>query len=82
MSEGPGVCIFKNAGIRSCPGCGIGRSIHEALHFNFAASFEHHALGMPATIVLILYIVRSYIKSTKNYYNGSETVYDAPGSAT
>ena len=73
------LCLFKFMGFTICPGCGIGHAIHEALHFNFNSSFEHHVLGIPATIVLIFFILKSLLPPLKNLINGPETANDASG---
>jgi hypothetical protein len=46
------LCVFSLLGFGHCPGCGIGHSIHYALHLKFAASFQHHPLGMFGVIVI------------------------------
>ncbi|MFT3823378.1 MAG: DUF2752 domain-containing protein [Chitinophagaceae bacterium] len=51
-------CIFKLAGFNSCWGCGIGRAIHDALHGNFQQSWQHHVMGIPATIGIIYLIIK------------------------
>ncbi len=50
------LCFFRWLGIAWCPGCGIGHSIHYALHAQFETSVNHHILGIPA-IVLMMYRV-------------------------
>ena len=47
------LCLFNWLGISWCPGCGLGHSIHYALHANFAASVHHHILGIPAVILML-----------------------------
>ena len=59
------LCLFKFLGFNSCAGCGLGHSIHEALHFNFPASFQHHWLGIPVTVSLIYCISKPFF-SLKN----------------
>lgn len=55
-SSGYSLCILRNVGFDYCPGCGLGSSIHEALHFNFNNSFNLHPLGIFAVLVIILRI--------------------------
>jgi hypothetical protein len=55
-------CIFRMMGFSSCPGCGIGHSIHHALHFEWKESLQHHALGIPITIIISAQSIRSFIK--------------------
>jgi hypothetical protein len=49
---GPSLCIFNAIGIKACPGCGIAHAMQSAMHLNFAESFHHHVLGIPAVLVL------------------------------
>lgn len=67
------LCPLKALGIRWCPGCGIGHSIHYTLHLNFAAAWKAHILGIPATTVLTYQIIKSLRFTNKNYNNGSAT---------
>lgn len=80
---GTSLCLFKAAGFDSCPGCGIGRAIHHALHGEWRRSFEAHVMGIPAVIVLVLYTVRPFFSSLKNYVHKHEptTAPDAAGSS-
>ncbi len=50
---GASLCFFNWLGITWCPGCGLGHSIHYALHAQFEASVNHHILGMPAILVML-----------------------------
>jgi len=47
------LCPFNNLGIDFCPGCGLGRSIHHFVRFNFTKSFNTHPLGCVALLVLL-----------------------------
>lgn len=69
--SGASLCILKNLGITWCPGCGLGHSIHHALHLNFATSFEEHVLGIPATIILIYQTIKSIYSTKKTFNYGS-----------
>ncbi len=53
---GPSLCVFKAVGLNRCPGCGIGHSIQDALHFQFAASWNHHPLGILAVLIIFMRI--------------------------
>lgn len=64
---GTSLCILKNLGVSWCPGCGIGHSIHHALHLNFTRSVEEHVLGIPATIILIYQTIKSIYLTNKTY---------------
>lgn len=46
------LCVFRWIGIQHCPGCGLGHSIHSALHARFVQSFNEHLMGMPALIII------------------------------
>ena len=64
------LCPLYNAGITSCPGCGLGRSIILLFHGAVAASFKTHPLGIFAVIVLSFRIVdltKQYLKHGKSY---------------
>ena len=54
-SSGPHltICPFALAGIDFCPGCGLGRSIALLVRGEFAASFQAHWFGLPATAILL-----------------------------
>lgn len=51
-TPGTSLCVFSLLGFGHCPGCGIGHSIHYALHLKFAVSFQHHPLGIFAVMVI------------------------------
>lgn len=51
------LCPLANMGFEWCPGCGIGRSITQLLHGNFAESFAHHWFGLPALLIILYRIV-------------------------
>ena len=65
-TEGPSLCFFKFIGFSHCPGCGIGRAIHETLHLNFVAAYNYHILGIPATLFIIIRTVYKLLKSKTN----------------
>jgi Protein of unknown function (DUF2752) len=46
-------CLFKLAGLKYCPGCGLGHSISYLFHGNIRASFSAHPLGIFAVIVIL-----------------------------
>lgn len=80
----PSLCLFRFAGFQYCPGCGIGHSIHYALHLNFSEAWQHHFAGIPATIVMLFKIFSFLIPSNnKITKNGFTTIpHDASGIAT
>jgi len=77
-------CLFRLIGFESCPGCGIGHSIHYVLHLQFRQSFHEHILGIPATIGIFYNILKPFFSSkAKSSYHGATTnVYDAAGHST
>jgi len=50
--DAPSLCVFRQFGIESCPGCGLGHSISAAFRGQFARSFEFHPLGIFALLIL------------------------------
>jgi len=46
------LCFFHWIGFNSCPGCGIGHSIHAALHLEFAKSIQAHPFGIAAVLII------------------------------
>ncbi|MFL9481528.1 DUF2752 domain-containing protein [Chitinophagaceae bacterium LWZ2-11] len=60
----PSLCFFKFIGISWCPGCGIGHSIHSAMHFRFSESFRYHPLGMFALIIIFIRIKQLSFKKS------------------
>ena len=63
--QAPSFCLFKTVGFRSCPGCGIGHSIHHALHLRFQQALEEHIIGIHATVGL-LYLIFKPVLPLKN----------------
>lgn len=57
-NSGISLCIFKYLGFTFCPGCGIGHSIHDALHFRITDSFHHHPLGIIAVFIIFNRIIQ------------------------
>lgn len=52
-SSSDSLCFFHRMGIDWCPGCGIGHSIHSALHLQFATSLKQHPLGIVAVLIIV-----------------------------
>lgn len=82
-TSGPSLCLFRWIGFHSCPGCGLGHSMHEALHGNWKASLNYHMLGLPAVMLLLSHIAKSIYSITKttNQLYGSKNAYDAAGTS-
>jgi hypothetical protein len=59
------LCPLANLGLSFCPGCGIGHSIHEAMWFDFSASFSSHPLGIFALIIILFRIIKLILKPLK-----------------
>jgi hypothetical protein len=58
------LCIFHWMGISVCPGCGIGRSMHAALHGDLTRSFHYHWFGVPG-VAIIAYRILSLVRPRK-----------------
>jgi len=61
------LCPLANMGIDWCPGCGLGRSITQLLHGNFAESREHHWFGLPALLIIVYRIVELILLNIKAF---------------
>jgi hypothetical protein len=73
-NEAPSLCIFHSLGISGCLGCGLGHAVHDAMHFRFPHSIDHHLLGIPVLCVLLYRIVTqtaSRIKQTNTWINSN-----------
>lgn len=61
------LCLSGLLGLGKCPGCGLGHSIHYALHGDIRASFQTHILGIPALFIIfkriyqLLFIPKYYL---------------------
>lgn len=49
-------CFFSWVGFEECPGCGLGHSIHYALHLDVSNAIYHHIMGIPAVIIIFIRI--------------------------
>ena len=77
FTKGYSFCILHNLGFEYCPGCGIGASIHEAMHFNFAQSFDLHPLGIFAFIIISLRIIMLFTSLIREIKYGQNFTNDA-----
>ncbi|UII32956.1 DUF2752 domain-containing protein [Fulvivirga ulvae] len=59
-------CPLSNLGFEFCPGCGLGRSVSQAFHGQFKASFASHPLGLFAIIILSYRIITLSFYSIKS----------------
>ena len=60
-------CVFRQLGISFCPGCGIGHSIHFALHFQLQEAWQAHPFGIPATIGILCNSINSIYQTQKRH---------------
>jgi hypothetical protein len=72
-SEGYSFCLFKLMGFKSCIGCGLGHSIHYALHLDFPKSFTENPIGIPVSLLLIIKIVKPFFHLKNKNINGYQT---------
>ena len=62
------LCMFRWIGFEHCPGCGLGHSIHHALHASFTQSYNEHLMGLPALVIIFHRITQLvYPKKTTIY---------------
>lgn len=54
-------CLFKLIFNYNCIGCGIGRSIHYALHLEFYKSIQTHFMGIPTIAIILFTIIKQLI---------------------
>lgn len=55
------ICPLGSFGLDFCPGCGLGKSIHYFINFNFSDSQHSHPLGGIAFLILshrIIFLLR------------------------
>ncbi len=56
-------CIFKSLTGLSCPGCGLQRAIHAALHGRFAEAWSYNAMLPVLVAVLVAYATSALWRS-------------------
>lgn len=62
------LCLFRLVGFDHCPGCGLGHSMHNALHARFTQSFNEHVMGLPALLIILHRIIQlTHFKKTAIY---------------
>ncbi|MBL7751144.1 MAG: DUF2752 domain-containing protein [Chitinophagaceae bacterium] len=71
------LCFFRLLGFEHCPGCGIGRSIHCAMHLDWSSSWYYHWLGIPALGIIIFRII-TLLKNNLHGRTSSKPAYDHP----
>lgn len=69
-------CILDNLGFKYCPGCGLGSSISEVMHFNIKESFHTHPLGLFAFFVILFRILQLIINKFRSKKHGKITTND------
>jgi hypothetical protein len=57
---GVSLCYFYNLTGLPCPGCGLTRSVHFALHLNPAHAFYYHPLGLLAAPAIAYFSVTAF----------------------
>lgn len=70
------ICIFKGLFQANCLGCGIGKSIHYAMHLELTQSLKCHLMGIPAIIIIIHYNTKQIleiVRSEKYFKNILQT---------
>lgn len=67
-------CVLKALGVSWCPGCGLGHSIHYALHMDFKNAWNEHPLGIPATAVILYQLYKTLPVNYKNNYHEPGTI--------
>ena len=67
IKESFSFCVFRLLGFASCPGCGIGHSIHFTLHLQVRQAWQAHPFGIPATIGILCYIVNAFYQTQKTH---------------
>lgn len=72
-NEGFSFCLFKLAGFGSCPGCGLGHSIHHTLHLDFSQAFAENKMGVPVTVLLITKAAGPVFYNKNKTTNGYQT---------
>lgn len=70
-------CVLHNFGFEHCPGCGLGESMHNAMHLNFNDSFSLHKLGIFAVAVIFFRIISLLISLIKDLKYGQNFTNDA-----
>lgn len=53
----PQICIFRNLTGLPCPGCGLSRSIVEAMHGDVVMSLTYHRLGLLTLVYIFLQFI-------------------------
>ena len=56
------LCLFKWLNTTYCPGCGLGHSIHAALHLQLMASLKLHPMGIAAVLIILNRIKQLILK--------------------
>ncbi|KAB2810156.1 DUF2752 domain-containing protein [Phaeocystidibacter luteus] len=60
LGEEGSLCLLHSLGFQYCPGCGIGRGIHHAMHGEFTSSFTSHPFAIPALLIILSRVITLY----------------------
>jgi Protein of unknown function (DUF2752) len=72
------ICTFHWLGFTSCPGCGIGRSMHAAMHANWQISWQYHWFGIPAIVIIFSRIISLIITNKTQLHEQLPDEYARP----
>lgn len=54
------LCFFYNFSGVPCPGCGLTRSVHFALHGGWLHAFYYHPFGLLASVLIAFFVVTAF----------------------
>lgn len=74
-------CLAKTLGLKTCLGCGIGHSIHYALHLDFTNAWKEHFMGIPASFIILWHILKPLLINKTSIQHGSATANDVKGTS-
>jgi hypothetical protein len=70
------LCPLNALGFHWCPGCGLGHSIAWLFRADPVQSFQTHALGIPAVMIIVSRTIHLiFQKPNQTYYGTSNSVH-------
>jgi len=66
LENSESICIYKNLFGVECPGCGMTRAIHQALHCNFKIAYQYNQFII-IVLPLLMYVWWKKILRTLKY---------------